>query len=104
MTDWLLGDDAEEYMNALTAPKDQTPAEKWLPLEEHRECEGGGLDDYRSAYGFRPGPGGQPWVDFASRRRSWWTPSGRGHSPRRRHWPQAAHRAQPLSTVPASGW
>ncbi len=65
LTAWLIGDDAEDHMKALTAPKDQPPAEKWLPLEAHRESKGGDLDEFRSAYAFRTGPGEQRWVDFA---------------------------------------
>lgn len=65
LTAWLIGDDAEEHMNALTAPSGEPPAEKWLPLETQRHCTPGGLGEFRSAYAFRTGPGGQPWVDFA---------------------------------------
>lgn len=65
LTAWLIGDDAEEHMKALTAPKDQPPAEKWLPLESQRVAGRGDLDEFRSAYAFRTGPGGEQWVDFA---------------------------------------
>lgn len=64
LTAWLIGEDAVPQMNALTAPKDRPPVEKWLPLVSERESTED-LDGYRSAFAFRIGPGGEQWVDFA---------------------------------------
>lgn len=61
---WLIGDDAERHMEALTAPKDRPPAEKWLPLLTDKGS-GKRFGGYRSAFAFRIGPDGQQWVDFA---------------------------------------
>jgi len=51
-------------MMALTAPKDQPPAEKWLPLRDVDDGTGG-LPRARSAYALRNGPSGEQWLDFA---------------------------------------
>lgn len=64
LTAWLIGEDAENTLNDLTAPDGYPPAEVWVPLEASFATPSRQLLKYRSAWAYRTACGEQ-WVDFA---------------------------------------